>query len=201
MPFTLPPLPYSKDALAPVLSQETLEFHHGKHHNAYVTNLNKLVDGTPYADWSLEDLITRNAEIPADKRKGVFNNAAQVWNHTFYWNGLAPVGQGGEPSAALKQAIETAFGQVDHMQEKLSATSLGHFASGWGWLVKNASGGVEIMDTHDADTPIAHGLTPLLTFDVWEHAYYIDYRNLRADYVKKIWSIVNWKAVNERFGS
>ncbi len=201
MPFTLPPLPYPKDALAPVLSQETLEFHHGKHHNAYVTNLNKLVEGTPYADWSLEDLITRNAELPADKRKPVFNNAAQVWNHTFYWNGLAPVGQGGAPSPALKTAIETAFGQVEHMQEKLSATSLGHFASGWGWLVKSANGGIEIMDTHDADTPIAHGRTPLLTFDVWEHAYYIDYRNLRADYVKKIWSIVNWNAVNERFGA
>ena len=199
MPFTLPPLPYSKDALAPVLSQETLEFHYGKHHNAYVTNLNKLTEGTPYAEWSLEDLIKRNAEVPADKRKGIFNNAAQIWNHTFYWKGLAPAAQSGAPSPELKAAIEANFGTLEHMQEKLSATSLAHFASGWGWLVKSADGKVEIMDTHDADTPIAHGAVPLLTFDVWEHAYYIDYRNLRADYVKKIWSIVNWKSVSARF--
>ena len=201
MSFTLPPLPYAKDALAPVLSQETLEFHHGKHHNAYVTNLNKLLDGTPFLDWSLEDVIVRNAELPADKRKGAFNNAAQIWNHTFYWESLAPQAQSGAPSAELKAAIEASFGTVEAMQEKLSATSLGHFASGWGWLVKGADGKVEIIDTHDADTAIAHGKVPLLTFDVWEHAYYVDYRNLRADYLKKIWSIVNWSAVSKRFAS
>jgi Fe-Mn family superoxide dismutase len=201
MPVSLPPLPYPTDGLAPTLSKETLEFHHGKHHNAYVVNLNKLIDGTPYADWSLDDMILRNGEVAADKRRPIWNNAAQIWNHTFYWEGLAPAGTGGAPSPALLSAIEAAFGSLDAMKEKLSATSLGHFASGWGWLVKNADGTLQIVDTHDADTPIAQGKTPLLTFDVWEHAYYIDYRNLRAEYVKKIWDVVNWNRVNARFAA
>jgi Fe-Mn family superoxide dismutase len=199
MPFTLPELPYGRDALAPVLSRETLDFHYGKHHNAYVVNLNKLTDGTPYATWSLEDLIRRNGEVAAEKRKPIFNNAAQIWNHTFYWNGFAPVGQTGGASPALQSAIDAAFGNTQGLMDKLAAESLGHFGSGWGWLVRDAAGKLAVTSTHDADSPIAHGATPLLTFDVWEHAYYIDYRNMRADYLKKLWDIVNWQAVSARF--
>jgi superoxide dismutase, Fe-Mn family len=201
MPFVLPELPYGRDALAPVLSKETLDYHYGKHHNTYVVNLNKLTEGTPYAGWSLEDLIRRNGEVAAEKRKPVFNNAAQIWNHTFYWEGFAPAGSGGSPSAGLTQAIDRAFGGTQGLMDKLQAESLGHFGSGWGWLVKQADGSLAVTSTHDADTPIAHGQTPLLTFDVWEHAYYIDYRNVRADYLKRLWEIVNWGAVSARFGA
>jgi Fe-Mn family superoxide dismutase len=199
LPFTLPELPYARDALVPVLSKETLDYHYGKHHNAYVVNLNKLTDGTEYASWSLQQILTRIKELPAEKQRGVFNNAAQIWNHTFYWESLAPVGQGGEPSAKLEAAIASTFGGIDSLKEKLSAESLAHFGSGWGWLVANADGKLSITSTHDADSPVAHGLTPLLTFDVWEHAYYIDYRNGRGDYLKKIWDVVNWKSVSARF--
>ena len=199
MPFTLPELPYGRDALAPVLSKETLDYHYGKHHNAYVVNLNKLTDGTPWAAWTLEDLIRSNTEVAAEKRKPIFNNAAQIWNHTFYWNGFAPAGSGGAASASLAKAIDAAFGSTQGLMDKLSAESLGHFGSGWGWLVRDATGGLSVTSTHDADTPIAHGLVPLLTFDVWEHAYYVDYRNLRADYLKRLWEIVNWGAVSARF--
>ncbi len=201
MPFVLPELPYGRDALAPVLSKETLDFHYGKHHNAYVVNLNKLTEGTPYAEWSLEDLIRRNGELPAEKRKSIFNNAAQIWNHTFYWEGFAPAGQGGTASGPLRAAIDQAFGSDQGLADKLNAESVGHFASGWGWLVQQADGSLAVISTHDADTPIAHGQKPLLTFDVWEHAYYIDYRNVRADYTKRLWEIVSWKAVSARFSS
>ena len=192
MAFTLPPLPYDKNALTPHITAETLEFHHGKHHNAYVTNLNKLLEGKPEANKSLDELIMSS-------EGGVFNNAAQIWNHTFYWNCLAP-NAGGKPTGAVAAAIDTAFGSFDAFKEKFSQTAIGTFGSGWGWLVKNGSGGVELVSTSNAGCPLTAGQTPLLTCDVWEHAYYIDYRNARAKYVETFWSLVNWDFVARNFG-
>jgi superoxide dismutase, Fe-Mn family len=188
MAFELPELPYGKDALAPVISAETLEYHHDKHHAAYVANLNKLVEGTEYAGKSLEQII---ASAPAG---GIFNNAAQVWNHTFYFNGLSPNG-GGEPSGALAAAIAKAFGSFSGFKEKMTASATGNFGSGWTWLVRNASGGLEIVNTSNAGNPLTDGKTPLLAIDVWEHAYYIDYRNARPKYLQSIWDIINWDFV------
>ena len=188
MAFTLPELPYSKDALAPHISAETLEFHHGKHHAAYVTNLNKLVEQDPSLQGkSLEDII-RSAKGP------VFNNAAQVWNHTFYWNSMRP-GGGGEPTGAIKAAIDKSFGSFSAFKEQFSAKAVGHFASGWAWLVKNGDALV-IVDTHDANTPITTDMKPILTCDVWEHAYYVDYRNARPKYIEAWWNLVNWNHAN-----
>ncbi len=185
MSFELPPLPYSRDALAPYISEETLNFHYGKHHQAYVTNLNKLIEGTDNADQSLEEVI-RSSD------GGLFNNAAQVWNHTFYWNSLAP-NAGGAPSGALADAINTAFGSYDDFKAKFTASAAGNFGSGWTWLVKNAAGELEIVNTSNAGTVITdESLTPLVTCDVWEHAYYVDYRNSRPEYLKNFWKIVNW---------
>lgn len=185
MAFELPELPYEKNALEPHISAETLEYHHGKHHKAYVDKLNGMIEGTDKANQSLEEII-KSAE------GGMFNQAAQVWNHTFYWNSLSPNG-GGEPTGELAEAINKAFGSFDQFKEKFKATAAGNFGSGWTWLVKNGDGSVEIVNTDDADTPIAHGKqTPLLTVDVWEHAYYIDYRNARPKYLESIWNIINW---------
>ncbi|MCL4132276.1 UNVERIFIED_CONTAM: hypothetical protein GTU68_055135 [Idotea baltica] len=192
MSFELPPLPYNRDALAPYISEETLDFHYGKHHQAYVTNLNKLVEGTENADKSLEDVI-RSSD------GGLFNNAAQVWNHTFYWNSLAP-NAGGAPSGALGDAITTAFGSYDDFKEKFTASAAGNFGSGWTWLVKNAAGELEIVNTSNAGTVITdESLTPLMTCDVWEHAYYVDYRNARPEYLKNFWEIVNWDFATANF--
>lgn len=188
MAFELPELPYGKDALAPVISAETLEYHHDKHHAAYVANLNKLVEGTEYAGQSLEQIIT---SAPAG---GIFNNAAQVWNHTFYFNGLSPNG-GGEPSGALAEAIAKAFGSFSEFKEKMTASATGNFGSGWTWLVSNANGSLEIVNTSNAGNPLTDGKTPLLAIDVWEHAYYIDYRNARPKYLQSIWDIINWDFV------
>ncbi|MBZ0120685.1 MAG: superoxide dismutase, partial [Sandaracinaceae bacterium] len=180
MAFTLPELPYAKDALAPHISAETLEFHHGKHHNTYVTNLNKLVDAdTSLAGKSLEDII-RSA------KGGLFNQAAQVWNHTFYWHSMRP-GGGGAPTGAIAQAIDQSFGSFAGLKEKMSAVAAGHFASGWAWLVKNGDR-LEVIDTHDAGCPLTQGVKPILTCDVWEHAYYVDYRNARAKYIEAWWN-------------
>jgi Fe-Mn family superoxide dismutase len=185
MTFTLPELPYAKDALAPYISAETLDFHHGKHHRAYVTKLNELVEAAPaLAGKSLEDLIRTTSGA-------VFNQAAQVYNHTFYWHSMKPQG-GGEPPPALRAAIDGAFGSVSSFKEKLSAAAVGQFGSGWAWLVKNGSGSLEIVQTSNAGCPLTEGKTPLLTCDVWEHAYYIDYRNARAKYVEAWWNLVNW---------
>lgn len=191
MAFTLPDLPYAKDALAPHISSETLDYHHGKHHNTYVTNLNNLVEGTPMADWSLEDLITKAGEAPADKRAGLFNNAAQHFNHSFYWKSLRPAGGSG-PDGALAGAIDSAFGSIDAFKEQFTKTAVTHFGSGWAWLVKDAAGSLAIVGTHDAGCPITDGVTPLLTCDVWEHAYYIDYRNARPAYLENYWALANW---------
>ena len=191
MAFTLPELPYAKDALAPHISAETLDFHHGKHHQAYVTKLNELVAAdASLAGKSLEDLIRSTSG-------GVFNQAAQVWNHTFYWHSLKP-GGGGAPTGALAQAIDTTFGSFAAFKEKFTAAAIGQFGSGWAWLVKNGSGGLEITQSSNAGCPLTEGKTPLLTCDVWEHAYYIDFRNRRPDYLSAFWSLVNWDFVNQQ---
>ena len=191
MEHQLPPLPYAKDALAPHISAETLDYHYGKHHAAYVANLNKLIPGTEFENLSLEDIVKKASG-------GLFNNAAQVWNHTFYWNCLAPDG-GGEPTGALADAVNKAFGSFAQFQEKFTATAVSTFGSGWAWLVKNADSSLAIESTSNAATPLKDGKTAVLTCDVWEHAYYIDYRNARAKYVESFWKIVNWKFAAENF--
>ena len=192
MAIELPPLPYSIDALAPTMSQETLEYHHGKHHQAYVTNLNKLIADTELADKSLEEIIL------AAEPGGLFNNAAQVWNHTFFWNSLTPSG-GGEPSGAIGEAIAAAFGSYADFRSKFAAAAAGQFGSGWAWLVKGDSG-LEIMTTANADLPLKHGKTALLTLDVWEHAYYIDYRNARPKYIEAFLDdLLNWEFAEANF--
>ncbi|HHJ19831.1 MAG TPA: superoxide dismutase [Fe] [Gammaproteobacteria bacterium] len=193
MEHKLPELPFAMDALEPTISRETLEYHYGKHHQAYVTNLNNLITGTEFADMSLEDIIAKSSA-------GIFNNAAQVWNHTFYWNCLSPNG-GGEPSGALADAINAAFGSFAEFKEKFSTSAVTNFGSGWTWLVKNDDGSVELLNTSNAGTALtAEGKTPLMTCDVWEHAYYIDYRNARPKYVGEFWNLVNWDFVSANFG-
>ena len=187
MEHKLPPLPFAKDALAPHISAETLDYHYGKHHAAYVTNLNKLVPGTEFENASLEDIIRKATG-------GLFNNGAQVWNHTFYWNCLSPKG-GGEPSGALADAITKYFGGWAPFKEKFSAAAVGQFGSGWAWLVRNPDGSLAIEATGNAANPLRDGRKPLLTCDVWEHAYYIDYRNARPKYVETFWNLVNWEFV------
>jgi Fe-Mn family superoxide dismutase len=187
MAFTLPDLPYAKGALAPYLSEETLEYHHDKHHNAYVTNLNNLTADTPLAGKSLEELIQTTTG-------GVFNNAAQVWNHTFYWNCMKP-GGGGAPAGDLAQAIEENFGSFDEFKKEFSSAAVTQFGSGWAWLIYEDKK-LKVINTGNADLPLKHGQTALLTVDVWEHAYYIDYRNLRPKYVETFLSnLVNWDFV------
>ncbi len=192
MAFELPALPYEKNALAPHISEETLEYHYGKHHATYVNKLNDAVKGTDLENKSLEDIIK-------SEKGGLFNNAAQVWNHTFYWNCLSPNG-GGAPSGAIADAINDKWGSFEKFQEEFNASAAGNFGSGWTWLVKKSDGSVDIMNTDDADTPVAHdGVTPLLTVDVWEHAYYIDYRNSRPNYLEAFWKLLNWDFVNKNF--
>ena len=185
----LPPLPYGDNALDPVISANTLGFHYGKHHKTYVDNLNKLITDTELADLSLEEVIAATAG-KADK-VAVFNNAAQVWNHTFYWSSLAPNG-GGEPPAALRQKIEASFGSVDACKKELATAATTQFGSGWAWLVKDGDK-LQVTKTSNADLPLTKGLTPLLTIDVWEHAYYLDYQNRRPDYVNAVLDkLINW---------
>ena len=190
MSFTLPALPYELDALAPHISKETLEFHYGKHHNTYVVNLNNLIQDTEFADKSLEEIVqTSNG--------GMFNNAAQVWNHTFYWHCLSPNG-GDEPTGDLLAAIEKSFGSFAEFKTKFTQTAITTFGSGWAWLVKNADGSLSLQSTSNAATPLTDkAVTPLLTCDVWEHAYYIDYRNARPAYLDAFWNLVNWDFVAE----
>ncbi len=188
----LPPLPFATDALVPVISAETIDFHYGKHHQAYVTNLNKLVPGTEFEDASLEEIVLK-------AEGGIFNNAAQVWNHTFYWSGLSPAG-GGQPTGDLGAAIQRAFGSFADFKAAFTKSAMGNFGSGWTWLVNKPDGRVKIVNTSNADNPMRDGLTPLLTIDVWEHAYYIDYRNARAKYLDEIWNLVNWDFVAVNYG-
>ena len=187
MAFSLPELPYAKNALEPHISAETLEYHYGKHHKTYVDKLNGLVEGTDNADKSLEEII-RSAS------GGLFNNAAQVWNHTFYWHCLSPNG-GGAPEGKLAELIARDFGSFDDFQTKFNESAVGNFGSGWTWLVQNADGSLAIVNTDDAETPLTSEAKPLLTCDVWEHAYYVDYRNARPKYLEAFWKLVNWSFV------
>ncbi|MGQ4661271.1 Fe-Mn family superoxide dismutase [Lysobacter sp. F6437] len=187
MAIELPPLPYDKTALEPHISAETLDYHYGKHHKAYVDNLNKMIEGTEFADMPLEDIIRKS-------QGGMFNNAAQVWNHTFYWNCLSPNG-GSEPTGKVLEAINKAFGDFAKFKEQFSETAIKTFGSGWGWLVQRPDGALALVSTANANTPLTTDDTALLTCDVWEHAYYIDYRNARPKYVESFWNLVNWEFV------
>lgn len=188
--FELPKLPYEMDALAPHISKETLEFHYGKHHAAYVSKLNAAIEGKPEASKSLEDLVRESSG-------GVFNNAAQIWNHSFYWNCLSPNG-GNAPTGALADAINKDFGSFDKFKEEFTNKSVTLFGSGWAWVVKKSDGSLAITQTKDAGNPLTEGETPILTCDVWEHAYYIDYRNARPKYVDAFWNLVNWEFVESQ---
>jgi Fe-Mn family superoxide dismutase len=194
MEHTLAPLPYAADALAPHISRETIDFHYGKHHQTYVTNLNNLIKGTEFAEASLEDIVRQSTG-------GVFNNAAQVWNHTFFWNSLSPQG-GGAPSGALAQAIDAKWGSFAAFKEAFTKSALGNFGSGWTWLVKKSDGSVDIVNTSNAATPLTGADKALLTIDVWEHAYYIDYRNARAKFVEVFFSsLANWHFAETNFSA
>ncbi|MGI2260827.1 superoxide dismutase [Fe] [Shewanella sp. GXUN23E] len=194
MAFELPALPYAMNALEPHISQETLEYHYGKHHNTYVVKLNGLIEGTDLEGKSLEEIVKSSTG-------GIFNNAAQVWNHTFYWHCLAPKA-GGEPTGAIADAINAAFGSFEAFKAKFNDSAVNNFGSSWTWLVKKADGSLDIVNTSNAATPLTEaGVTPLLTVDLWEHAYYIDYRNLRPDYLANFWQLVNWDFVNANFAA
>lgn len=190
MAITLPPLPYSNDALAPHISTETIEFHYGKHHRSYVDKLNGLIPGTEFEKMSLEDIVKKSSGA-------VFNNAAQIWNHTFYWNCMGPKA-GGEPSGPLADQLKNHFGSFAQFKEQFSSAATGQFGSGWAWLVKKPDGKLAVYSTSNAETPLNRDDQPLLTCDVWEHAYYIDYRNARPKYVETFWQLVNWKFVSSQ---
>lgn len=191
MAYELPALPYAKDALAPHISVETIEYHYGKHHQIYVTNLNNLVPGTEFEGLSLEEIVVKSSG-------GIFNNAAQVWNHTFYWNCLSPNG-GGAPTGGLANAIDRTFGSFEAFKEAFTKCAVTTFGSGWAWLVKNKDGSLELVSTSNAGCPLTEGKTPILTCDVWEHAYYIDYRNARPTYLEAFWALVNWDFANANY--
>lgn len=192
MAYELPPLPFEKDALAPHISEETLEYHYGKHHKTYVDKLNGLVPGTEFEGKPLEDVVKTSTG-------GIFNNAAQVWNHTFYWHCLSPNG-GGEPTGSVADAITKAFGSFENFKEEFTTSAVNNFGSSWTWLVKKADGNVGIMNTSNAGTPLTDdSVKPLLTVDLWEHAYYIDYRNARPKYMEAFWALVNWEFVEQNF--
>jgi len=193
MTFELPPLPYAKNALEPFISEETLDYHYGKHHQTYVTNLNNLVPGSEFEGLSLEEIIRKSSG-------GIFNNAAQVWNHTFYWNCMKPNG-GGQPTGELADAISKSFGSFEKFKEEFTKCAVTTFGSGWAWLVKNTDGSLALVSTSNAGCPLTSGQTPLLTCDVWEHAYYIVYRNARPKYVEDFWNVVNWDFVASNFAS
>lgn len=191
MKFELPKLPYAADALEPVISQKTIEFHYGKHHQAYVNNLNNLVPGTKFENSDLETIV-KESDGP------IFNNAAQIWNHTFYFNSFSPNG-GGEPKGALADAINTAFGSFENFKKEFVAAGVSLFGSGWAWLVKNKEGKLEIVKESNAGNPMTKGMKPILTFDVWEHAYYLDYQNRRPDHLSALWDKIDWEVVGARF--
>ena len=195
MPFTLPDLPYAKTALEPHISAQTFDFHHGKHHLAYVNNLNNLIKDTDLADKSLEDIIAITAKDPA--KAGIFNNAAQVWNHTFFWHSMTPNG-GGKPQGDLVAKIDSDFGSYDAFVEQFKTAATTQFGSGWAWLVLDKNNALKIVKTANADTPLVDGLKPLLTIDVWEHAYYLDYQNRRPDFIATyLESLVNWQFASD----
>lgn len=189
MEYTLPPLPYALDGLSPYISKETLEYHYGKHHQTYVTNLNNLIKGTEFESLGLEDIVKKSTG-------GIFNNAAQVWNHTFYWNSMKPNG-GGVPTGALAQAIDAKWGSFDQFKEEFTKCAIGTFGSGWAWLVQKSDGSLDLVSTSNAATPLTGDAKPLLTCDVWEHAYYIDTRNARPKYLENFWNLVNWEFASQ----
>lgn len=191
MAFELPKLPYAPDALAPVIDEQTISFHHGKHHQAYVTKLNSLIEGTQWENAGLEEIIKGS-------EGGIFNNAAQIWNHTFYFNSFKPNG-GGEPSGKLAEAIIKNFGSFAEFKENFSNAAGTLFGSGWAWLVKKNDGSLEILQESNAGNPLTKGLTPILTCDVWEHAYYLTYQNKRPDYINDFWSILDWEVIGSRY--
>jgi Fe-Mn family superoxide dismutase len=196
-PHVLPPLPYAENALEPVITAKTISFHYGKHHKGYVDNLNKLIAGTEYADLSLEKVITSTVE--RTERTAIFNNAAQIWNHTFYWNSMKPNG-GGEPPSILKQKIEASFGSVDVCKKELASAAVSQFGSGWAWLILD-SGVLKVVKTANANIPMTMGFTPILTIDVWEHAYYLDYQNRRVDYANAVLDkLINWEFALQNLG-
>jgi Fe-Mn family superoxide dismutase len=196
-PLVLPPLPYAENALEPVITAKTLSFHYGKHHKAYMENLNKLIAGTDYSEMSLEEIIEGTAGRP--ERIAIFNNAAQTWNHTFYWKSMSPKG-GGEPPASLKEKIDASFGSVDACKKELASAAVSQFGSGWVWLVLDGAK-LKVVKTANADNPLTTGMKPLLTIDVWEHAYYLDYQNLRADYVNAVLDkLLNWEFALQNAG-
>lgn len=192
MKHELPPLPYDKGALAPHISEETLEYHYGKHHAGYVKKLNNGIEGTEFEDAKLEDIVKKATG-------GIFNNAAQNWNHTFYWSSMSPNG-GGKPSGALAEALDKAFGSFDKFKEEFNSKAGSLFGSGWTWLAKKDDGSLVIMNGQNAETPLRTGETPILTCDVWEHAYYIDYRNAKPKYLEAYWELVNWEFAAKNFG-
>ncbi len=200
MPFELAPLPYAHDALEPYIDKMTMEIHHGKHHQAYVTNLNKALESAPeLAGKSLEELLANNlAIVPENIRTAVRNNGGGHWNHTMFWNIMGP-NAGGAPAGNVGAAINAAFGSFDAFKEKFGAAGVGRFGSGWAWLIKTAAGGVEIISTPNQDNPLMEGKNAILGLDVWEHAYYLKYQNRRPDYIKEWWNVVNWAAVEARF--
>lgn len=191
MKFSLPELPYAQNALEPIISEKTISFHYGKHHQTYVNNLNGLVEGTEFANADLETIV-KKSEGP------IFNNAAQIWNHTFYFLSLTP-NKGSVPSNKLAKAIDAAWGSLDAFKAEFNKAAVSVFGSGWAWLVKDADGKLSIVKESNAGNPITHGLIPLLTVDVWEHAYYLDYQNRRPDYVAALWDLIDWKIVSERY--
>ena len=199
MAFTLAPLPYAYDALETYIDAQTMQIHHGKHHQAYVDNLNKAIDGTPNAGATLEDLVARAGSISSAVR----NNGGGHWNHTFFWESMAPAGKGGNPSAALAKAIDTAVGSFESFKEKFAQAGMTRFGSGWAWLLQLADGSLAISSTPNQDNPLMDIAevkgTPILGVDVWEHAYYLKYQNRRADYLSAFWNVVNWNKVSERF--
>lgn len=189
MNFTLPELPYAKNALSPHMSEETLNYHYGKHHNAYVTNLNNLIKDTKFEKMLLEEIILSS-------EGGIFNNAAQIWNHTFFWHSLSPNG-GGAPTGKIQELINKEWGSFDAFKEAFTKSAITNFGAGWTWLAQDKNGKLQIVNTSNAQTPITNGLNPLLTVDIWEHAYYIDYRNERPKFINAFWSLVNWDFANK----
>jgi superoxide dismutase, Fe-Mn family len=200
MAHELPPIPYGYDALEPHIDARTMEIHHGKHHQAYVTNLNAALEGTEWADRPLDELLTSLDSLPEDKRTPVRNNGGGHWNHTFFWQIMGPEG-GGEPSGELASAIESAFGDLETLKAQVNDAGVKRFGSGWTWLVRDSGGTLRVVSTPNQDSPVMEGQTPILGIDVWEHAYYLKYQNRRPDYLEAWWNTVNWDKINERYNT
>jgi superoxide dismutase, Fe-Mn family len=198
MPYEVPPLPYPYDALEPHIDEQTMRIHHDKHHQAYVDNANKALEGTDWADRPVEDVLTSLSSLPEDKRTAVRNNAGGHANHSLFWEIMSPDG-GGEPDGALADAISEAFGSLDSLKEQVNANGVGQFGSGWTWIVVDGGGGLSLAKTPNQDTPLSDGKTPVLGIDVWEHAYYLNYQNRRPDYLQAWWNVVNWAEVARRY--